>query len=98
MGEIAVHEFVSLDGVFEDPSWTFDHGFVPAMGDTLGAITGASTAILLGRRTYEMFAPAWSHRIAMPLPPRAVTSLAASSIVPGPLSVVSSPATLRPVT
>jgi dihydrofolate reductase len=62
MGEIAVHEFVSLDGVFEDPSWTFYHGFVPAMGDTLGAITGVSTAILLGRRTYEMFAPAWSTR------------------------------------
>lgn len=62
MGEIAVHEFISLDGVFEDPSWTFDHGFVPEMGDTMGAITGASTAILLGRRTYEMFAPAWSTR------------------------------------
>jgi len=42
MGEIAVHEFMSLDGVFEDPSWTFDHGFVPEMGDTLGAITGAN--------------------------------------------------------
>ena len=62
MGEIAVHEFMSLDGVFEDPSWTFDHGFVPEMGETMGAITGASTAILLGRRTYEMFAPAWSTR------------------------------------
>jgi hypothetical protein len=60
MGDIAVHEFVSLDGVFEDPSWTFDYGFVPAMGDALGAITDASTAILLGRATYEMFAPAWS--------------------------------------
>jgi dihydrofolate reductase len=62
MGSIAVHEFVSLDGVFEDPSWTFDFGFDPKMGETLGAITGASTAILLGRTTYEMFAPAWSTR------------------------------------
>jgi dihydrofolate reductase len=62
MGQIAVHEFVSLDGVFEDPSWTFEYGFDPTMGETLGAITGASTAILLGRTTYEMFAPAWSTR------------------------------------
>ena len=62
MGTIAVHEFISLDGVFEDPSWTFDYGFDPGMGVTLAAITGASTAILLGRRTYEMFAPAWSTR------------------------------------
>jgi dihydrofolate reductase len=64
MGTIAVHEFVSLDGVFEDPSWTFEFGFDPRMGETLGAITGASTAILLGRTTYEMFAPAWSTRTA----------------------------------
>ena len=62
MGTIAVHEFIALDGVFEDPSWTFEHGFDPQMGATLAAITGASTAILLGRRTYEMFAPAWSGR------------------------------------
>jgi dihydrofolate reductase len=32
------------------------------MGETLAAITGASKAILLGRTTYEMFAPAWSTR------------------------------------
>lgn len=62
MGTIAVHEFVSLDGVFEDPSWTFDYGFADEMGETLGAITGSATAILLGRHTYEMFAPAWSTR------------------------------------
>jgi dihydrofolate reductase len=64
VGSIAVHEFVSLDGVFEDPRWTFEFGFDPQMGETLGAITGASTAILLGRTTYEMFAPAWSTRTA----------------------------------
>jgi dihydrofolate reductase len=62
MGTIAVHEFISLDGVFEDPSWTFDYGFDPAMGDTLASITGQATAILLGRRTFEMFAPAWRDR------------------------------------
>ncbi len=64
MGTIAVHEFVALDGVFEDPGWTFDYGFDPAMGETLGGITGSATGILLGRRTYEMFAPAWSTRSA----------------------------------
>ena len=64
MGTIAVHEFVALDGVFEDPAWTFEFGFDPRMGETLGAVTGGSTAILLGRTTYEMFAPAWSTRTA----------------------------------
>jgi dihydrofolate reductase len=62
MGRIAVHEFASLDGVVDTPSWTFDYGFDPKMGETLAAITGGSTAILLGRNTYEMFAPAWSTR------------------------------------
>jgi dihydrofolate reductase len=59
---MAVHEFISLDGVFEDPRWTVDFGFDPRMGDALAAITGAATAILLGRTTYEMFAPVWSTR------------------------------------
>ena len=62
MGKIAVHEFIALDGVFENPGWTFEYGFDPKMGETLGAITGASEAILLGRTTFEMFAPAWSTR------------------------------------
>jgi len=62
MSTIAVHEFIALDGVYEDPSWTADYGFDPAMGDTIGAITGEASAILLGRKTYEMFAPAWSTR------------------------------------
>ncbi len=62
MGAIQVHEFIALDGVFENPSWTFEYGFDPQMGETIGAVTNASKAILLGRRTYEMFAPAWSTR------------------------------------
>jgi dihydrofolate reductase len=64
MGTIGVHEFVSLDGVFEDPSWTAPWGFTEGMGATIGAITGSSSAILLGRLTWEMFAPAWSTRTA----------------------------------
>ena len=62
MGTIEVHEFIALDGVFEDPTWTFDYGFHDKMGETLAAMTDRSDAILLGRTTYEMFAPAWSTR------------------------------------
>jgi dihydrofolate reductase len=64
MGTIGVHEFISLDGVFETPTWTMDFGFDPRMGETLAAITSPATAILLGRTTFEMFAPAWSTRTA----------------------------------
>jgi hypothetical protein len=51
MGKIAIHEFVSLDGVFEDPRWTADYGFDPKMGEAIGALTSGATGILLGRRT-----------------------------------------------
>ncbi len=64
MGSIAVHEFITLDGVIEQPTWTFDYPFDPKMGEAIGGLMGSSTAILLGRRTYEQFAPAWSARTA----------------------------------
>jgi dihydrofolate reductase len=64
MGRIAVHEFVTLDGVMEDPAWTFDYPFDPKMGEAIAAVMGSCDAILLGRRTYEEFAPAWSGRSA----------------------------------
>ena len=62
MGAIHVHEFMSLDGVIDQPSWTFEYGFDPQMGDVLGAVCGRCAGILLGRTTYEMFEPAWSTR------------------------------------
>jgi dihydrofolate reductase len=62
VGEIHVHEFMSLDGVIDAPTWTFDYGFDPQMGELLAAVTGRSKGILLGRTTYEMFEPAWSTR------------------------------------
>jgi dihydrofolate reductase len=62
MGEIHVHEFMSLDGVIDAPTWTFEYGFDPKMGERIGAVTGRSSGILLGRTTYEMFEPAWSTR------------------------------------
>jgi dihydrofolate reductase len=59
---IHVHEFMSLDGVIDEPRWAFDYGFDPGMGAAIGAVTERSRAILLGRTTYEMFEPAWSAR------------------------------------
>jgi dihydrofolate reductase len=64
MGAINVHEFITLDGVIENPSWTMDFGFDPKMGDAIARLTGDGGAILLGRKTYEMFAPVWSTRTA----------------------------------
>jgi dihydrofolate reductase len=68
MGKVVITEFVSLDGVMEDPGgaedyehggWTFaiDRG---EDGDRFKADEGdAAHALLLGRRTYEGFAAAW---------------------------------------
>jgi hypothetical protein len=58
VGAIKVHKFSALDGFFEDPSGTF--GFDPKMDEAIGAITETCQAILLGRRKFEMVAPAWS--------------------------------------
>jgi dihydrofolate reductase len=62
MGAVHVHEFISLDGVIDAPTWTFDFGFEPAMADTIHAFTNSCSAILLGRVTYEMFEIGWSER------------------------------------
>lgn len=54
MGMITVHEFVSLDGVFENPSWTADYGFTDGMGRAIeslarrkrsGSATGSATIV-----------------------------------------------------
>jgi dihydrofolate reductase len=71
MGRIVVTEFVSLDGVMEDPGgsedfkyggWSFefdrgDEGEKFKLDETV-----ASEALLLGRVTYEGFADAWPSR------------------------------------
>jgi dihydrofolate reductase len=71
MARIVVTEFVSLDGVIEDPggSEDFKHGawsFEIDRGDAGNKFkldeTMAADALLLGRRTYEGFAEAWPSR------------------------------------
>jgi len=62
MGAIHVHEFMTLDGVIDAPTWTVDYGFLPQMEAAIGAVTDRCHGILLGRTTYEMFEPAWSTR------------------------------------
>ena len=64
MGAIKVHEFTTLDGVVDTPMWTVEHGFPDDLAASIGQLTSSSTAILLGRTTYQMFAPAWSARTA----------------------------------
>ena len=58
MGRIVVSEFVSIDGVMENPAWT-----QPYWGQEQDAYKHAelfaADALLLGRVTYEGFAEAW---------------------------------------
>ncbi|HLN42311.1 MAG TPA: dihydrofolate reductase family protein [Acidimicrobiales bacterium] len=62
MGAIRVHEFMSMDGVIDTPTWTMDFGFDPKMGQAIAKVMTGCDGILLGRKTYEMFEPAWSAR------------------------------------
>jgi len=71
MGRIVVTEFMSLDGVIEDPggSEDFEHGgwsFEISRGDEGDRFkleeAMESEALLLGRVTYEGFAEAWPQR------------------------------------
>src|SRR3954451_12054869 len=62
MGAIKVHEFTTVDGVVDVPMWTVDYGFPDDLSATIGELTGSASGILLGRTTFEMFAPAWSTR------------------------------------
>jgi dihydrofolate reductase len=58
MRKLVVTEFVSLDGVMEDPGWTFPY-WNDEIAKFKGEETSSSDALLLGRVTYEGFAAAW---------------------------------------
>jgi dihydrofolate reductase len=58
MRKVVVSEFVSLDGVMEDPGWTFQFGGEEQEKFKFAELA-ASDALLLGRLTYEGFAAAW---------------------------------------
>ena len=68
MGRIVVTEFVSLDGVMQDPGgdsdykhagWSFEIGQGQEGADFKLNETRDSAALLLGRVTYQGFAKAW---------------------------------------
>jgi len=58
MRKLVVTQFMSLDGVIENPGWTF-----PYWNDEIARFKGAETSagedMLLGRVTYQGFAAAW---------------------------------------
>src|SRR5262249_37286879 len=72
MNRVIVIEFGFVDGVIQDPDgnegsphggWAFRYGPEPVTGDpfALGEVLGTG-ALLLGRRTWEMFAKIWPGR------------------------------------
>lgn len=58
MRNIVVSEFLSLDGIMENPGWTFPY-WNDEIAKFKGDETNASDALLLGRVTYQGFAAAW---------------------------------------
>jgi dihydrofolate reductase len=72
MSRIIVIQFVSLDGVIQDPDgvegsahggWAFRHGPQAVAGDKFGLGDVLDTgALVLGRRTWEKFAGLWPTR------------------------------------
>ena len=72
MSHVIVIEFVSLDGVMQDPDgnegfshggWAFRYGPEAVTGDPFGLSEVLKTgALLLGRRTWQMFAGIWPGR------------------------------------
>jgi len=72
MSHVIVIEFVSLDGVMQDPDgnegfrhggWAFRYGPEPVSGDPFALSEVLDTAaLLLGRRTWQLFAGIWPGR------------------------------------
>ncbi len=58
MGRIAAVEYLTLDGVFENPSWTQPY-FDEAVAAFQAAAMQWADALLMGRVTYEGMSQAW---------------------------------------
>ena len=58
MGKIVAVEYVTLDGVFEEPAWSGPY-FNDELGNWQDSNLQEADALLLGRRTYEGFKAAW---------------------------------------
>jgi dihydrofolate reductase len=58
MGRIMAVEYLSLDGVFEEPAWTQPY-FDEAVGAYQGEAMRWADALLLGRVTYDGMRQAW---------------------------------------
>ena len=61
MRNLFVTTFLSLDGVMENPAWTFPY-WNDEIAQFKGEESNAADALLLGRVTYEGFAAAWPQR------------------------------------
>jgi hypothetical protein len=59
MSKVVLTEFVSLDGVMEEPGWTFQFDRGPDGDKFKTDELFACESLLLGRVTYQGFAQAW---------------------------------------
>src|SRR3982751_6799486 len=59
MGRIVAVEYVTLDGVFEEPSWSGPYFTPEELGAWQDQNLQEADALLLGRKTYEGFKAAW---------------------------------------
>ena len=69
MRKVVASEFVTLDGVMEDPTWTFRFSSEEQEKFKFDELA-ASDALLLGRVTYEGFAAAWPNMMEQYRGPR----------------------------
>lgn len=68
MGEVVNSTYISLDGVIEHPeTWPATGGFGPEGNKIQTDLVLASSAVLMGRRTYESFAGVWPTMSGNPL-------------------------------
>ncbi len=61
MRKITITEFMSLDGVIENPQWTFKY-WNDEIAEFKTEESSGNEALLLGRVTYQGFAAAWPQR------------------------------------